>query len=157
MRHSLALRFLALFSLTPLFPGAARAADPTPPAGAGATRKADWQHMSFDQRKKLMKTSVYPQLKKAFQAADPKRFKTFTCATCHGDGATDGKFKMPNPKLPKLPGDQAGMTELEKKKPEIFHFMESVVKPKVAGLIGVPEWTPQNPKGFGCYVCHTKR
>ena len=62
---------------------------------------------------------------------------------------------MPNPALPKLPGDHAGMTALEQKKPQIFEFMQSVVKPKVAGLIGLPQWTPQNPKGFGCYACHT--
>ena len=47
------------------------------------------------------------------------------------------------------------MTVLEQKKPEIFKFMETVVKPKVAELVGVPEWSPQNPKGVGCFTCHT--
>ena len=155
MKRSLALSSLALLSLAFVCMGAARAADPAPAPNAGAAKKVDWEHMSFDQRKKLMKTSVYPELKKAFQAADPKRFKTFTCATCHGAGATYGKFKMANPALPKLPLDHAGMTALEQKKPEIFKFMETVVKPKVAELIGVAEWAPQNPKGFGCYTCHT--
>ena len=42
-------------------------------------------------------------MKKVFQAYDAKAYAKFTCATCHGDGATDGKFKMPNAKLPKLP------------------------------------------------------
>jgi len=34
--------------------------------------------------------------------------------------------------------------------------MGTVVKPKMAGLLGLPEWTPQNMTGFGCYQCHTK-
>ena len=155
MRRPFALFSLALLSLTFVRVGVVRAADPTPAPNPGVAKEVDWEHMSFDERKKLMKTSVYPQLKKAFQAADPKRFQTFTCATCHGEGAKDGKFKMPNPALPKLPVDHAGMTALEQKKPEIFKFMETVVKPKVAELVGLPEWSPQNPKGFGCYGCHT--
>jgi hypothetical protein len=155
MKRCLALSSLAVLSLFVLYRGAARA-DPTPAPNPGAAKKIDWEHMSFAERKKVMKSSVFPELKKAFQAADPKRFKKFTCATCHGEaGVTGGKFKMPNSALPKLPGDHAGMTALEQKKPEIFKFMETVVKPKVAELIGISQWTPQNPKGIGCYTCHT--
>ncbi len=138
-------------------PGAATAADPAPAAEAGAAAKVDWEKMTFDQRKKLMKAKVLPEMKKAFQAVNPKRYQNFTCATCHGDGATTGKFKMPNPKLPKLPAptDRDGFMALQQKKPEVFKFMETVVKPTVAGIIGLPEWSPQNPKGFGCFACHT--
>ena len=32
--------------------------------------------------------------------------------TCHGDSAKDGSFKMPNPKLLKLPADEAGFKKL---------------------------------------------
>jgi hypothetical protein len=157
MKRSLALSSLALLSLAVAFLSAARAADPTRTPNPGVAKKVDWEHMSFDERKKLMKMSVFPELKKAFQAFNSKRYKTFTCATCHGDGATDGKFKMPNAALPKLPtpGDHAAMTALQQKKPEAFKFMETAVKPKVSELIGVPGWTPQNPKGVGCYTCHT--
>ena len=157
MKRSLALSSLALVSLAVLCLSAARAADPTPASNPGVAKKVDWEHMSFDERKKLMKTSVFPELKKAFQVFDPKKYKTFTCATCHGEGATNGKFKMPNAALPKLPtpGDRVAMTALQQKKPEAFKFMETVVKPKVSELIGVPGWTPQNPKGVGCYTCHT--
>lgn len=136
---------------------AASAAD-VPPAGAAAPAKGvDWEHMTFDQRKQHMKTIVFPELKKAFQAFDAKKYKNFTCATCHGDGATDGKFKMPNPKLPKLPPptDREEFMALQQKKPEIAKFMGTTVKPKVAQLLGLPEWSPQSPKGFGCYDCHT--
>ena len=156
---SLALVAVALaFVGTSLsLPGAASAADPAPAAAEAAATKVDWETMTFDQRKRLMKAKVLPQLKKAFQAVNPKRYDKFTCATCHGDGAATGKFKMPNPKLPKLPAptDRAGFEALQQKKPEVFKFMETVVKPTVAGILGLPEWSPQSPKGFGCFACHT--
>jgi len=142
----------------------ARAADagapaqaPTAPAATDA-KKIDWENMTEAAKKKYMKTTVLPEMKKAFQAYDAKTYKKFNCATCHGDGATDGKFKMPNPKLPKLPQptDRAGFMALQQKKPDAVKFMGTVVKPKVAELLGLPEWSPQNTNGFGCYQCHTQ-
>src|SRR5260221_5423595 len=157
MRRSLVVSCLGLLTLVVICLGVARAADAMPAPNPSAAKRVDWENMSFAERKKLMKTSVYPELKKAFQSFDPRKFKTFTCETCHGEGATDGKFKMPNPALPKLPtpGDHAAMTVLQQLRPEFFEFMEKVVKPKVAELTGNPEWSPQNPKGVGCYTCHT--
>jgi len=113
--------------------------------------------MSVADKKKYMKATVLPTMKKLFQDFDAKTYKKFTCATCHGDGATDGKFKMPNAKLPKLPapGNRDAFMALQQKKPEAVKFMGTVVKPKVAELLGLPEWSPQNMKGFGCYQCHT--
>jgi hypothetical protein len=155
---------LTLFSLSlaTLFTVAATAptvaADTGAPAAAAAAKKIDWEHMSFDQRKKYMKSTVMPEMKKAFQAFDAKAYKKFTCETCHGDGAVNGKFKMPNPKLPKLPQptNRAGFMALQQKKPDAVKFMGTVVKPKVAELLGLAEWSPQNPKGFGCYQCHAQ-
>ena len=141
--------------------GVARVQAATPadaaPAAAPA-KKIDWEHMSVAEKKKYMKTVVLPTMKPAFQTYDAKAYKKFNCVTCHGDGATDGKFKMPNPKLPKLPGptDQAGFMALHAKKPDAVKFMGTVVKPKMAELLGLPEWTPQTKTGFGCYECHTK-
>jgi len=140
------------------FGGVARAADPAPaPASAAAPeKKIDWEHMSVPDKKKYMKTTVLPALKKDFQTYDAKTYKKFSCVTCHGDGATDGKFKMPNPKLPKLPGptDQPGFMALNQKKPEAVKFMATVVKHDVADLLGMPEWTPATKTGFACYNCH---
>jgi hypothetical protein len=48
-----------------------------------------------------------------------------------------------------------GSPRSREKKPAVVKFMGTVVTPKVAELIGLPEWSPQNPKGFGCYACHT--
>jgi hypothetical protein len=157
MKRSSVLPCLAFLSIALAYPEAGRAADTAPAATATDAKKVDWANMSFDQRKKLMKSSVFPQLKKAFQSFDAKKYEKFTCATCHGDGATDGKFKMPNAQLPKLPPptDRAAFAALQQKKPEVVKFMGTVVTPKVAQLLGLSEWSPQNPKGFGCYACHT--
>jgi hypothetical protein len=137
-------------------------ADPAPAPDAAAAappaRTIDWEHMSKADRKKYMKTTVLPEMKKLFIAFDAKAYKKMNCTTCHGDGASDGKFKMPNPKLPKLPQPTSrdDFLELQKKKPEIVKFMSTVVKPKVAELLGLPQWAPATPTGFGCYHCHTK-
>ena len=144
---------------------AADAGAATKPAAAAtaapeaAKPKIDWEHMSAAEKKKYMKTTVLPTMKKEFQAFDAKTYKKFNCATCHGDGATDGKFKMPNAKLPKLPKPtaQSDFVELQKKKPEAVKFMGTVVKPKMAELLGLPQWTPETKTGFGCYHCHTKQ
>lgn len=136
---------------------AADAGAPKAPAAA-PDKKIDWEHMSVPDKKKYMKTTVLPTMKPLFQTFDAKNFKKFTCATCHGEGATNGKFKMPNEKLPKLPQptNRAGFMALQQKKPDAVKFMGTVVKPKMAELLGLPEWTPQAPTGFGCYQCHTK-
>jgi hypothetical protein len=145
----------------PAKPGAA-----APAPGAAPPRTAplpvldglDWEHLSVAQKRKVMKTKVLPEAKKMFAAYDPKAFKSVTCSTCHGDSADDGTFKMPNPKLPRLPKptSRADFVELQKKKPDAVKFMSTVVKPTMARLLGLPEWSPQETKGFGCYRCHGK-
>jgi len=119
--------------------------------------KIEWDKMSFAARKKYMKSTVLPEMKKVFAAFDPKAFANVTCATCHGKDSAEKKFKMPNPDLPKLPGptDRAAFMALAEKKPEVVKFMGTQVKPKMASLLGVAEWTPASPTGFACYNCHT--
>lgn len=116
--------------------------------------KIDWAKMNKDQRKKYMKATVLPAAKKMFASYDPKKYSKVTCMTCHGEGATNGSFKMPNPELPKLPKSPEGFKELAEKKPEMMKFMGQTVKPEIAALLGLEQWTPQNPKGFGCIGCH---
>lgn len=112
--------------------------------------------MSTDERKDYMKTVVYPKMKDDFTAFDAKRFAEMNCVTCHGDSAKDGTFKMPNPKLPKLPGDEAGLKALMEKKPAIANFMKSKVVPHMASLLGEQPYNMQTHEGFGCFECHTK-
>jgi hypothetical protein len=135
----------------------AATAKPEAAAAPAPAKKIDWEHMTTADKKKYMKTTVLPTMKKEFQAYDAKAYKKFNCDTCHGDGVADGKFKMPNPKLPKLPKPtaQSDFMELQKKKPEAVKFMGTVVKPKMAALLGLPEWSMEHKEGFGCYHCHT--
>jgi hypothetical protein len=119
--------------------------------------KIDWEKMNENARKKYMKTTVLPEMKKLFVGFN-KKYKDMSCATCHGEKASETKFKMPNPELPKLPGptDRAGFMALQQKKPDATKFMGTQVKPAIAALLNIDEWSPTNTKGFGCYGCHTQ-
>ncbi len=143
---------------------AAFAAEPAPAAAKSANAPElpkrttiDWEKMTFAQRKKYMKATVLPEMKKLFAAFDGKKYKEFTCLTCHGEKAVENKFKMPNAELPKLPQptDRAGFLALVQKKPDVTKFMGSEVKPAVAAMLNLPESSPANPKAFGCFSCHT--
>ena len=155
---------LAALGLACLFSNAAIAAEfaaapaaPSPEAVA-AGKKIDWEKMDVNAKKGYMKKTVLPTMKKLFVAFDKKRYSSMGCPTCHGKDASERKFKMPSPELPKLPQptDRAGFMALQQKKPEAAKFMGTQVKPTIAALLGKPEWQPSNPEGFGCYGCHTK-
>jgi cytochrome c553 len=134
----------------------AETAPSTPaPATASAAKAVAWADMAKDQRIEYMKTTVLPQMKQAFTAFDPDHYDKMNCVTCHGDSATDGSFKMPNPKLPVLPNSPDGFKRLAAERPAIMDFMKNQVKPKMAALLGVPEWTPETKTGFACGACHT--
>jgi len=146
--------------------GVAVASDPVPPGKPvidatvapklPARSTIDWEKMDAGQRKKYMKATVLPEMKKLFVGFD-KKYKTMTCMTCHGSKAVESKFKMPNAELPKLPGptDRPGFMALQQKKPDAVKFMGTQVKPAMAALLNLPESSPTSPKGFGCYGCHT--
>jgi len=131
------------------------------PVGAGAAAKPagppeiPWADMNKDQRIDYMKSGVLPRMKQAFTNFSPDRFSKMNCVTCHGDSAADGSFKMPNPRLPKLPSTPDGFKRLAEEKPAVMDFMKNEVKPKMAAMLGVPEWNPETKSGFGCMECHT--
>jgi hypothetical protein len=131
--------------------------DATVPPKLPPRATIDWEKMNGSQRKKYMKATVLPEMKKLFVEFD-KKYQNMSCQTCHGSKAAENKFKMPNAELPKLPQptDRAGFMALQEKKPEAAKFMGTVVKPAMAALLNTPEWSPTNPKGFGCYGCHTQ-
>lgn len=138
-------------------PEAAAKPAPTAPAAAapGAPATIDWKAMDKKARKAHMKMVITPAMKTAFIAFDSKRYKNFGCVTCHGaEGLEKGTYKMPNPKLPRLPKDMAGFEALAKKKPAVMKFMGQEVKPKMAAMMGMPEYKPETGTGFGCNACH---
>jgi hypothetical protein len=131
--------------------GSATAEKSAAPAGL------EWKDMKHDDRAAYMKSVVLPTMKPEFVKFDPEDFREMKCGTCHGASARDKTFKMPNPKLRRLPqpGDEAGWKALQAKEPEAVKFMHEVVVPKMAQMLGEPQYDPATQKGFGCFRCHT--
>ncbi len=121
---------------------------------AGAAPTAKFDDLSKEEKKKFMKEVFMPPMREAFQTFDPKDFEKFTCATCHGPGAKEGRFEMPNPDIERLPQTQEGFQELAKKHPKELAFMKDTVTPLAAKLIGEALFDPATGKGFGCFECH---
>jgi hypothetical protein len=123
-------------------------------AGSGSADSFNWEAMTHEQRMDYMKKTVVPTMKPLFQKFDAKHYANFGCKTCHGKDPKAAKFKMPTPDLPKL--DFAAL-KAGKQKPNIAKWMGEVVKPQMATLLHMPEYTEANPKGFGCLECHMEK
>lgn len=128
-------------------------AAPAAPAAPPAPAKPEWDSLSREQKLEVMKTSVMPHMKDLFAAFDAKRYGDMKCPTCHGDGAKNQTFKMPNPKLPKLSYTDGFKKHMDKK-PAITKFMMEQVVPEMAKLINEPPYNPETKQGFGCANCH---
>lgn len=127
---------------------------PTEPA-PGPLAAGQWDAMDHEARAAFMDKAVLPAMAAEFKAFDADRFGEFDCASCHGAGAADHTFKMPNP-------DIAALSLAEIQNPDADHkaiteFMMTKVKPGVATLLGKPEYSEANPQGFGCFNCHAMK
>jgi hypothetical protein len=149
-------------SSKPATPAAARAPAVTLTGELAAPEKVvgppdvAWQDMTRVQRGRYMKAVVLPAMKELYVAFDAKTFADFSCATCHGPGVDDGTYKMPNPKIFVLPATQEGFGKLARAKPAWVQFMGGKVKPKMAALLGLPEFDPAQPNrpAMVCHSCH---
>jgi hypothetical protein len=108
-----------------------------------------FDQLDHDQKIEFMKQRVMPAMEPVFKKHDEKEFAEFGCKTCHGEQAAQGHFHMPNAGIPKLT-----FKDMSKFKPEDIEWMKNEVKPAMAKLLGEPEFTPENPTGFGCQSCH---
>jgi hypothetical protein len=107
--------------------------------------------LNHEERIEFMKQRVMPTMQPVFVEHDAAKFGNFSCRTCHGPGADQGEFHMPNDALPKLSGD------LTRKFPRPkLDWMLMEVKPTMAKLLKVKEWSPEDPYGFDCFACHTR-
>jgi hypothetical protein len=121
-------------------------------AGSAAGEpQSDFDKLTHEEKVDFMKKKVMPPMKAAFQKFDKKEYAKFSCKTCHGKDPQKAKYKMPNPELPKL--DFAKL-KAGKQAPEMAEFMDKTVKPEMAKILGMPEYSPTQPKGFGCLHCH---
>ncbi|HVK84354.1 MAG TPA: hypothetical protein VM513_09615 [Kofleriaceae bacterium] len=114
--------------------------------------------MDAKQREAYMKDVVMPRTKELFVAFDPK-YQTMDCRTCHGDGAEDGSFEMPNPKLEPLPNTPEAFMAWISKDPEAARyaeFMATKLEPLMGELLQIPVFDPKTGKGeLSCGTCHT--
>lgn len=102
-----------------------------------------------------MKTVVVPRMKSVFQKQDAEHFAEFGCQTCHGAGAKQGRFKMPNAALPAL-NPAGGFKVHMDEHPNDTKFMMEQVVPEMAAALGESPFDPKTGEGFGCFECHTK-
>jgi cytochrome c553 len=126
---------------------------PAEPAAHAVLPDVAFDQLDQDQRAEFMKQHVITPMKAAFQQHDATKFAKFTCETCHGKGAAEGHFDMPNPELPKLVVKEL-MSGTSKYKKADVEWMGKEIKPAMAKILKLPEWTPETPKGFGCNGCH---
>lgn len=122
------------------------------------TKPLAWKDMNLDQRTKYMKEVVLPKATEIFVAFDAK-YKTMDCSTCHGDGAADGSFEMPNPKIHPLPNTEEAFMAWVQKEPDAgryAQFMATKLQPLMGELLGETVFDPTTGQGeFGCSDCHT--
>jgi hypothetical protein len=138
--------------------GGGQSAPAAPTGGEAAPAQAgpiDWEKMDKAARQKYMKDVVLPQMKEHFVAFDGEKYAGMNCGTCHGATAMHGTFEMPNPDLPKLPGDMEKFKAWAAERPKMMDFMGKVVEPEMAKLLNLPPYDPATNKGFGCGGCHT--
>jgi len=122
---------------------------PPPPHG-------EWTTWSHERKLAYMKSTVLPAEREIFARFEPVRFAKLDCETCHGASAREGRYTMPNPDLPKLVGGAGGFQELARVQPETLRFMQSVVVPETAKLLGLPPFDMAKHVGFSCYQCHVR-
>lgn len=131
---------------------AGHAADAAHAAAPAST--FDFDKLTHEEKLDFMKKRVVPTMKPLFQEFDKKEFANFGCKTCHGKDPVKAKYKMPNAGLPKL--DFAKLKQ-GKQSPKAAEWMANVVVPAMAKLFQMPEYTEENPTGFGCLHCHVTK
>ncbi len=122
--------------------------------GSAADGKWEFDKLTHDEKIDFMKKKVVPTMKPLFQKFDAKEFANFGCKTCHGKDPQKAKYKMPSPDIDKL---DFKALEAGKQEPETAKWMAEVVKPEMAKLLQMPEYSDKNPDGFGCLHCHTEK
>jgi hypothetical protein len=115
-----------------------------------------WPTWSHAKKLAYMTAIVLPKEREVFATFEPVRYATMTCETCHGSSARERDYKMPNPDLPHLVGGKQGFVELATKQRETLRFMQAVVVPETARLLGYPPFDMERHVGFSCYQCHVR-
>jgi hypothetical protein len=138
-------------------PPAAGGAASTTSAPVPAPGPGEWATWTHAQKLAYMQTTFMEEERKVFASWEPVRFRELDCRTCHGPGARDGSFKLPNEDLAHLVPGKEGYEELFAHEPELFRFMQKTLVPETARLLGLPAFDMEKHTGFSCYQCHVKQ
>jgi hypothetical protein len=126
----------------------------TETTGSETTTTAErpaWNDMTQEQRGHYMAEVVVPEMRTIFQEHDAERYADFGCATCHGANAHEVAFHMPNGVHPL---DHATIMATFQSSDPNATWMTQHVWPRMAALIGEPQFDPQTGEGFRCTNCH---
>lgn len=116
-----------------------------------------YKDMNLEQRETFMKEVVVPKMAPLWAAFDAK-LPALDCKTCHGKGAEDGSWDMPNPDIEVLPSTPEAYAEFVKRGDHAAwtKFMAEQVEPEMATLLGKTPFDPATRTGeFSCNSCHT--
>jgi hypothetical protein len=112
-----------------------------------------FEDMSHDDQEMYMVGTVLPLSAESFRGYDAERFAAFECANCHGDDAAERHYEMPSRSLPPLAAPGSPQWQQMSQGPA-FTFMNDVVVPETATLLGEDRMDAAHPNGFGCFDCH---
>ncbi len=121
-----------------------------------APRPGEWADWPHEKKLAHMKSTVFPVARALFTEYDPVKYADFNCASCHGAGAVDNTYKMPNPDLPKWPGGPDAFRKLAEKDPKMLRFMSKVLQHEMARLLSVKPFDMASHTGFSCFHCHPR-
>lgn len=109
----------------------------------------------MDERRAHMARHVVSVMSELFAGYDAERFPDVSCETCHGSGAAERSFAMPNPDLLALyPTGSIGQYRMVSEYPLGVRFMFSEVVPAMRTMLGASEYDAATGEGFSCFACH---
>lgn len=112
-----------------------------------------FSQMSDSDQEMYMVGTVLPIAAESFRGYSEERFAQFECANCHGDDAAERHYEMPSRSLPPLAAPGSPQWQHMEGTPA-FTFMNEVVTPETAILLGEERISADHPTGFGCFNCH---
>jgi hypothetical protein len=109
--------------------------------------------MSDEDQEMYMVGTVLPISAESFRHYDAERFAQFECANCHGDDAAERHYEMPSRSLPPLAAPGSPQWQHMAEGPA-YTFMNDIVLPETATMLGMERRDATHPDGFSCFSCH---